>query len=612
MSDSETAVNINPEAPRSNRSGTGANGRGNSNNAAPDNHPAATQSDSEELETRHRTVVEQKRLIEQSLEESRRQNQLLLEQAFGLQQKMDSSGAYEKERAEFISAVAHELRTPLTSIKGYIDLVLEGEAGEINELQREFLSIVGANADKLSRIIGDLLDVSRLEAGRMTFKPVMVDLRTLVSQTCESIRPQVEAKGIQFETDLSFDKVGPVVLEVSADPERFSQALRSVLANAVQLTPQGGKVRLRLYADDSGEKAVVTIEDEGPGIQTQDIPKVFSKFWHPDDPGWREGGGPGLGLAISKTIVDMHEGSLEVDNRAGGGSIFTIKMPLVNRLRIGERSGWAEPEQVNPERSVLVISRDPAFGRLVQHMLKEANFQVIIAGEQGEVVSDSPAWQPDLIVENGAERDMAEEQATPYAIRAAPVLTVHFSEVERRLLQADALGVLPWPCPEQNLVENLLIAMGSEMSQAELTNLKQNKAVLLVSNNTNSLRNLDRALHEAGYAKVYRATQESDALTLARRYQPALLVVDVYGGEDEERGPAFFEMLREDPLLRDTPALALTLPANIKEAPTPKYHTSTHPALLGSTNKTNYYNVVPKPFLQRRFINVARRLTGGT
>ncbi|MEI6045802.1 MAG: hypothetical protein WCS37_15755, partial [Chloroflexota bacterium] len=106
--------------------------------------------------------------------------------------------------------------------------------------------------------------------------------------------------------------------------------------------------------------------------------------------------------------------------------------------------------------------------------------------------------------------------------------------------------------------------------------------------------------------------QESDALTLARRYRPALLLVDIYGNETEARGPLFFEMLREDPLLCDIPAIVLTRPTNIEEAPTPEYRTGTNETTSrqGAT-KNNYYNVIPKPFLQRRFINVARRLSGG-
>ncbi|MEI6045235.1 MAG: HAMP domain-containing sensor histidine kinase, partial [Chloroflexota bacterium] len=288
MSDSKAAVNLNSNSSR----GTSevknrASGTKQTNNQLVGNHETLHRR-LEELEASNKALMEQNQELEQKLEEGRSQNKTLLDQIFTLQQSMDSSGAYDKERAEFISAVSHELRTPLTSIKGYIDLVLEGEAGETNDLQREFLSIVGANADKLSRIIGDLLDVSRLEAGRMVFKPVMIDLRSLVLQTCDSVRPQVEVKKIRFETDLPSGSA-PTALEVSADKERFTQALRSILANAVQITPQGGKVHLSLKPDKKGEKAVITVVDEGPGIEPQDMPRVFTKFWHPDSPGWREG-----------------------------------------------------------------------------------------------------------------------------------------------------------------------------------------------------------------------------------------------------------------------------------------------------------------------------------
>jgi signal transduction histidine kinase/ActR/RegA family two-component response regulator len=613
MSDSEAAINSNSlpaNGTGNTKSGNGSRTANGQSNQSGETNPENLH---RELETRNRALLEANRALQQTVEELQNKNRVLLEQNFALQNRVDSSGAYEKERADFISAVAHELRTPLTSIKGYIDLVLEGEAGDINDLQREFLSVVGANADKLSRIIGDLLDVSRLEAGRMTFKPMMIDLRSLVSQTCESVRPQTEAKDIRFELELPPASGGPGTLEVSADRDRFSQALRSILANAVQITPQGGTVHLSLKPDKNGEKAVISIEDEGPGIEPQDMPKVFTKFWHPDSPGWREGGGPGLRLAISKTIVDMHEGSIEAANRPEGGSVFTIRMPLVNRVAVGDLEQWIEQETTRPEPAVLVVSHDPGFGKLIQHMLGRANFQVIVAGDQDEVVSESPAWQPDLIIENGAERiisDISSTSEAPHALRVAPILTLQLSNAERRLLQADALGILPWPTTEQTLLENLVLAIGSELNQQELADFKRNKPILLVSGSTESLRNLDRILREDGYSRVYRATQESDALTLARRYRPALLLVDVYGNEDDERGPAFFEMLREDPLLRDTPAVVLTPSSNIKEAPAPEYRTGLRSPASGEGKSTNYYNVIPKPFLQRRFINVARRLTG--
>ncbi len=617
MSDTEAAANsgavVRSTGKTKNGSGIVKTTNGTASRLA-DSSPEGLTRYIEELEAKNLGLAQQLQNLQQKNEESHDQNKELLDQIFQLQQRVDSSGAYEKERAEFISAVAHELRTPLTSIKGYIDLVLEGEAGEINELQREFLSVVGANADKLSRIIGDLLDVSRLEAGRMTFKPVMIDLRTLVTQTCESVQPQIDVKGIRFESEMPSLNSSTKALEVSADRERFAQALRSILANAVQITPQGGRVRVSLGPDKNGEKAVITIEDEGPGIEPQDMPKVFSKFWHPDSAGWREGGGPGLRLAISKTIVDMHEGSIEAANRPEGGSVFTIKMPLVNRVAMGEGANWAEEPTPEPERSVLVVSHQAAFGRLVQQVLEKANFQVIAVGEHDEVVSESPAWQPDLVIQSGAERNnpnSINEQDTPSMLRTTPILTVDLSNIELRLLQADAIGVLPWPTTEQVLVENLLLAVGGDMSQEELANFKQTKPILLVSGNTESLRNLDRILREDGYSRVYRATQESDALTLARRYRPALLLVDIYGGENDERGPAFFELLREDPLLHDIPAVVLTKPANIKEAATPEYQTGTRGSGNEASGKVSYYNVIPKPFLQRRFINVARRLSGG-
>jgi signal transduction histidine kinase/CheY-like chemotaxis protein len=603
-------------------------------------------------------LADQLNFMRQRVAELEEQTQKLFQQVFLLQQRLSASSLNEKERAEFISHVAHELRTPLTSIKGYVDLVLEGETGPINDLQREFLGVVGLNAEKLSRIIGDLLDVSRLEAGQLDFKPVLTNLQSLVLETCAEVRPQLEAKSVKFE--VSADQ--RMELIASIDRERFSQALRAIIAHAGQITPEGRTVHLTLKPDRTDTQAVITVEDEGPGIPPGDMEKVFTKFYRPDNIVLREGTGPGMGLAIAKTIIDLHEGKVWADNRSADqvGSVITISLPLISRP-IADLTSFTQLEkETSPLYAALVISQNPGFGKVMQQSLGKGGFQVIVATDRSELVSETPAWQPELIINNGADPDLLNEEdgrnLAP-ALRGAAILTLNLSPVEQRVIAAGAQAVLPWPAPDTMILESLeqTVLEEKERNEAKLSEFKQLRNLLLVSPSTDALRSLDRLLREAGYLNVYRATREADALTLARRYRPDWLLIDLPGDADnEDEGPALLEILREDQLLRKTPAIVFLRTEQIAPDPSPDYRPNFVNNLMGSPRRTStdelksrrggtgelrsrrggtaelrgrsgtgelatrtggtddlkglYYNIVPKPFLQRRLINIALRL----
>ncbi len=602
-------------------------------------------------------LTEELNFLRQRVAELEEQTQKLYQQAFLLQQRLSTSSLNEKERAEFISHVAHELRTPLTSIKGYVDLVLEGETGAINDLQREFLGVVGLNAEKLSRIIGDLLDVSRLEAGQMNFKPALTNFQSYVLETCTEVRPQLEAKGVTFEVNISNNPE----MVASIDRERFSQALRAIIAHAGQITSEGKTVRLSLMADPTRAFALITIEDQGPGFPPEDIERVFNKFYRPDNPVLREGGGAGLGLAIAKTIIDLHESQVQAANRPPeeGGSVITIKVPLISRP-MTELSRYEVKEKISePLYAALVITQNLEFSKVMQQTLGQGGFQVIVASDRSELVSETPAWQPDLIINNSSEPDLLNEEDSKNlapALRGAAILTINLSPVEQRVIAAGAQAVLPWPTADSLILDSLEQAMLPEKERNEtgIAEFKQLKSLLLVSPSTEALRGIDRLLREAGYLNVYRATREADALTLARRYHPDWLLLDIPGDEaDQEEGPVLFEILREDQLLRKIPAIVFLRSEQIAPDPSPDYQPTFVTKLVGSQRRGNtdelkqrrggtgelrsrkggtgelrsrgtneltqrpsgtddikglYYNIVPKPFLQRRFINIALRL----
>lgn len=529
----------------------------------------------------------------------------LYQQVFLLQQRLETSGANQKERANFVSTVAHELRTPLTSIKGYIDLVLEGETGEVNDVQREFLAIAGANADRLASIIGDLLDVARLEGGRTAFKPVLTELVGLVQSLVESSRPQFAAKGVQFETTIPLGSH----LEMLADPDRLTQALRALLSNAGLYTSRGGVVRLKLKVGPEPKQAEIVVSDSGPEISPAELPRVFTLFFHPSNlinPESTTGSSTGLGLAIAKAVIEMHQGQVEVESEPGKGNHFVVRLPLLNGV---ESAAVMEPAvRVSP--TVLVISQAAEFAQTIQKVLKSEGFQVVVAREREEVVAETPAWQPDLIIENGSEWQQSEnafQTSSQLAVeRRTPKLVLSLSMFEQRAFLAGALAVLPWPVEDEaRLKAELVQVVANDLTSSALTEFVAAQTVLVVCTQTAILRAFDRLLRDMGHTRVFRATMEADALALARRHRPTLLL---FTGDIE-----LFEDLHSDPLLRNVAAVIFTSVENIAPSVQPEYHASSSDTennlLEDVTNKVGVLNTLPKPLTRRRLLNVVRRLT---
>lgn len=226
----------------------------------------------------------------------------------------------EKVRSEFVANVSHELRTPITSIKGFVETLLEDELPE--ETKRRFLRIVKDEADRLEALIGDLLDLSRLESDTAPLARQDVDLLELVSDVVERLRPQADKKAIVPEI-----RIPPGLPAVPVDRDMFGQALMNLLDNAIKYTPSGGHVwvEARKVAADYIE---ISVADDGPGIPSEHVPRIFERFYRVDKARSRAEGGTGLGLAIVRHIVQRHQGSVRVESRLGKGSRFIITLPL--------------------------------------------------------------------------------------------------------------------------------------------------------------------------------------------------------------------------------------------------------------------------------------------
>jgi len=228
-------------------------------------------------------------------------------------------------KSDFISLVSHELRTPLTSIIGFVSFILDGKAGPINDKQRNSLARVQRQSKRLAALINDLLDISRIESGRIQMEQEPIPLLEIATQRIEEIRPQADEKSIQL--NLTAPESVPKIV---GDEARMGQVFTNLIGNAIKFTPNNGEVSVKLKVD--GNLLHVEVIDTGPGIPVEERQKVFDKFYQFSDIHTRQQGGSGLGLSITRSIVQAHGGTLWIDDgNRGKGSNFQFVLPLVGK-----------------------------------------------------------------------------------------------------------------------------------------------------------------------------------------------------------------------------------------------------------------------------------------
>jgi PAS domain S-box-containing protein len=236
---------------------------------------------------------------------------------------------------EFVALVSHELRTPLTSIIGYIQLLRDERASGLDT--DHFAEVIERNAERLLRLVGDLLFLSQMQSGRLALELRDTDLAGLAAEAVEEARPEAVRKHV----DLTLSATP--VPRVTVDPTRIAQLFGNLVSNAVKFTPEGGKVEVTLAAD-SGE-AVLSVADTGIGIQAADRERVFERFFRTEAATQRVIPGSGLGLTISRAIVDAHQGTITVRSDGEHGSTFTVRLPLAPEPRALAPQAWAPQAQ---------------------------------------------------------------------------------------------------------------------------------------------------------------------------------------------------------------------------------------------------------------------------
>jgi signal transduction histidine kinase len=228
-------------------------------------------------------------------------------------------------KSEFVSTVSHELRTPMTSIKGYADLILMGAAGAMTDPQVRYMQVIKNNADRLSMLVNDLLDISRIETGKTELDLRPLDIPQVIEQVVEGhLRGRIEHENKPMEVQT---EMAPSLPLVNADHARVTQILTNLLDNAFHYTPSNGQIKVSVNAN--GDFVYISITDTGIGISKENQNKIFDRFFRAEDADVQKVAGTGLGLAIVRSLIEMHGGRIEVNSMPGEGSTFTFNLPLV-------------------------------------------------------------------------------------------------------------------------------------------------------------------------------------------------------------------------------------------------------------------------------------------
>ena len=238
------------------------------------------------------------------------------------EQRQLRQAADEASRAKdhFLAMLSHELRTPLNAVLGYIDMLRNNIVPE--QQRGKAIEIVARNAELLTRLVNDVLDTSRIVTGKLRMELHDCNLSTLVGEVVESVRETSSAKRVELTSQIPSD------VHVQGDPDRLRQTIWNLLSNALKFTPAGGQIRVRLAADDTYVRVIV--QDTGIGLSAESLPYLFQRFWQVQTVDNRSHGGLGLGLALTRHIVEMHGGSISARSAGlGQGSTFEVRLPAV-------------------------------------------------------------------------------------------------------------------------------------------------------------------------------------------------------------------------------------------------------------------------------------------
>ncbi|MEG4346359.1 ATP-binding protein [Microcoleus sp. A003_D6] len=368
-------------------------------------------------------AIYQAELYAEVQQQKRTSEQRVIERTQELRDALVAAQSASLAKSEFLAAMSHELRTPLTCVIGISDTLLRWSYGKVGskqvpmQKQRQYLQTIRDSGDHLLELINDILDLSQVEAGKAVLKISEFSLSKLASQSLHALKEKAAAKGVELVQE---QRIKQECDRFTADPRRLRQILFNLLGNAIKFTPEGGRVILRVWVTEdknrtpagrqpgtapAGSTAVFQIKDTGIGIREDQRSLLFQKFQQLDSPYRREYGGTGLGLALTKQLVELHGGAIEVNSTVDVGSTFTVFIPIQTLTKDEstkfkyEKSNSSLPLHSSSLRgSLVLVEEDEETAMLICDILTAAGLQVVWMIEGSAAVEQIELLQPNAVI----------------------------------------------------------------------------------------------------------------------------------------------------------------------------------------------------------------------
>jgi signal transduction histidine kinase/DNA-binding response OmpR family regulator/HAMP domain-containing protein len=512
------------------------------------------------LVVRRRTPGEFPKATVDLLQTFAAQSVLAIQNARLFQEIEDKSRQLEiasQHKSEFLANMSHELRTPLNAIIGFSEVLIEQMFGELNEKQEEYLQDILTSGRHLLSLINDILDLSKVEAGRMELELGTFALPEALENGLTMIKERAGRHGIQLTLD-----VDPRLGMIQADERKVKQVVFNLLSNAIKFTPDGGQVAVT--AREVDDEIEIAVRDTGIGIAPEDQARIFEEFQQARHQVTKSREGTGLGLALTRKFVELHGGRIWVESEVGTGSTFTFTIPMHVELMVavpgdGQAPGTngtnglphapALPTVDGTGATVLLVEDDPNAVALLSLYLQGAGFQVVVAGDGEEALQMARILHPDGITLDiflprvDGWDFLARAKADP-ELADIPVVIVSMLDERGKGFALGAAEYLVKPVDRDLLLATLqrLVARGPAK-------------VLAIDDDPMAINLVQAVLGPQGFT-VLKATGGEEGIALARQEHPALVILDLMmPGVD---GFTVVERLRADPATAAIPIVILT------------------------------------------------------
>ncbi len=452
----------------------------------------------------------------------------------------------DKLKTQFLANMSHELRTPLNSIIGFSRVILKGIDGPLTELQKTDLAAIYNSGQHLLGLINDILDLSKIEAGKMELNFEEVDLKPIIKGVMSSAVGLVKDKPIELEQHVSEDL--PIIW---ADSTRLRQVLLNLISNSAKFTEEG---KITLSTDYDNEWVTISVADTGIGIPQEKMGSIFEEFTQVDGSTTRRVGGTGLGLPISYRFVELHGGDITVESREGRGSVFTVTLPIHPQ---SEREEHEAADQAKDEsfaadnRLVLAVDDDPGVISLYQRYLEGEGYQVVGVINSHEVLEKAKELQPfaitlDVLMPGKDGWQVLQELKECPETQDIPIIVCSIVSDEGRGFSLGAADYLVKPIME----EELLAALSRLDQRSEETK------VLVIDDQADDILLIRRILEAQHGYRVIEAGGGQSGIDLVRQRKPDIIILDLMMPEVD--GFAVLEALKREPETRSIPVIVIT------------------------------------------------------